>query len=184
MNRSKRRAPSNQTNRFWLPISKGEVIGAIAVLSFLIGTAIYPNRIRQRLIQTGQKTVADVTQAGFKNATVTFWANGRKCTKVVSTPHSSIQSGEKYELSYNQKDVTEATVLFEHPVFDRREYATTTATYIKTFWLNSLIEFRYVVGIRNYERYQKRLSDRPIDDTHPARVTYNIMDPSIAYLEY
>jgi hypothetical protein len=184
MNRSKRRTSSNQTNKVRLPISKGEVIGAIAVLSFLIGTAIYSNRIRQRLIQTGQKTVADVTQAGFKNATVTFWVNGQKHTKVVSTPHSSIQSGEKYELFYNQKDVTEATVLFEHPVFDRCEYAITTATYVNAFWLNSLIEFRYAVGIRSYERYQKRLSDRPLNDARPAQVIYNIMDPSIAYLEY
>lgn len=184
MNRLKRKISSNQTNKLRLPISKGEIIGATAILSFLIWTAIYPNQIRQQLIQTGQKTVADVTQAGFKNATVTFWANGQKYTKVVSTPHSSIQSGEKYELFYNQKDVPESTVLFEHPVFDRHEYAATTATYVNTFWLNSLIEFRYAVGMRSYERYQKRRSDRPIDDTRPARVIYNIMDPSIAYLEY
>ena len=139
MNRLKRKRPSSRVGKLRLPISAGEAIGAIAVLSFLVWTVIYPNQVRRRLIHTGRKTVAAITQAGFKNATVTFWANGQKYTKVISSPHSSIQSGEKYELFYNPKDIVEATVLFEHPVFDRHEYAITPATQVNTFWLNSLI---------------------------------------------
>jgi hypothetical protein len=184
MNRLKRSAASNQAHKLRLPISRGEIIGAVAMLSFLIWTAIYPTQVRQRLIQSGCKTVAYITQAGFKNATVTFWANGQKCIKVVSSPHSSIQSGEKYELFYNPKDVIEATVLFEHPVFDRHEYATAPVTYVNTFWLNSLIEFRYAVGKKNYKRYQQERSDKQIEDTRPMHVVYKITDPNIAYLEY
>ena len=184
MNYPERRKPSIQTNKSRLPISRGEAVGALAILSFLIWTAVYPNQVRQRLIHTGCKTVADVTQAGFKNATVTFWANEQKYSKVVACPHSSIQSGEKYELFYNPKDADEATVLFEHPVFDRHEYATTSATYVSTFWLNTLIEFGYAVGKKNYDRYQKKRSDRSVDGIRPTHVVYKIMDPNIAYLEY
>jgi hypothetical protein len=184
MNRLKRSAPSNQAHKLRLSISRGEIIGAVAMLGFLVWTAIYPTQVRQRLIHSGCKTVAYVTQVGFKNATMTFWANGQKCIKVVSSPHSSIQSGEKYELFYNPKDVIEATVLFEHPVFDRNEYATAPATYVNTLWLNSLIEFRYEVGKKNYKRYQKEHSDKQIDDTRPMHVVYKITDPNTAYLEY
>jgi len=184
MNRLKKGISSNQSNRLRLPISREEVIGAVAILSFLIWTAIYPHQVRQRLIRTGQKTVAAVTQAGFKNATVTFWANGQKCIKVVSVPHSSIQSGERYELFYNPKDVAEVAVLFEHPVFDRHDYTSIPATYVNTFWLNTLVEFKYSVGNKNYERYQKERSDKLVDDTRPAYVLYKISDPRIAYLEY
>jgi hypothetical protein len=154
------------------------------MLAFLVWTVIYPAQERQRLTRTGRSTVAVITQAGGKNVTVAYWGNGQQRHKVVSSPHPTLQRGERYMLLYDPADAATAFVLFERPVFDRRAYATTRATLVNDLWLNPSIAFEYVVDGKEYERFQEEKPGKKIDEALPATVVYNITDPRIAYLEY
>src|ERR1051326_8327191 len=103
----------NKPNKWQSPLSSGEWIGVIAILTFLVWTVVYPYQEGQRLIRIGHQTVAVITHAGVKNVTVAYWVNRQQHHKVLSRPHPSLQQDERYTLLYDPEDPSKAMVLFE-----------------------------------------------------------------------
>lgn len=136
------------------------------------------------------------TGCGSRSMWITFCVYGEEIERPVPTCIFNAQLGERYRLTYNQKNPKEIKVDFSEMFFWKNERIDTTAGYIerigngKFFGTPETVEayFYYFVKNMNYYRGQiipyKKAKSLRVGKTRKYKVVYSIDNPDKAKIIY